>query len=62
MKRLRSACRLLGLWWFMDHKFLSTVVYLNPLTTDDECTHHETLAACYQLAHAIHFEDRFSAN
>ena len=23
---------------------------LNPLTTDDECTHHVTLPACYHLA------------
>ena len=22
---------------------------INPLTTDDECTHHATLTACYQL-------------
>ena len=27
--------------------------HLNPLTTDDECTRHETLAACYQLAHSV---------
>ena len=26
---------------------------LNPLTTDDECTRHATLAACYQLAQSI---------
>ena len=26
---------------------------MNPLTTDDECTHHATLAACYQLAQFI---------
>ena len=26
---------------------------VNPLTTDDECTRHETLAACYQLAQSI---------
>ena len=25
----------------------------NPLTTDDECTRHETLAACYQLAQSV---------
>ena len=25
----------------------------NPLTTDDECTCHATLAACYQLAQSI---------
>ena len=26
---------------------------INPLTADDECTCHETLAACYQLAQSI---------
>ena len=26
---------------------------LNPLTTDDECTCRETLAACYQLAQSV---------
>ena len=26
---------------------------VNPLTTDDECTRHETLAACYQLAQSV---------
>ena len=25
----------------------------NPLTTDDECTYHATLAACYQLAQSV---------
>jgi len=25
----------------------------NPLTTDDECTCHVTLAACYQLAQSV---------
>ena len=30
---------------------------LNPLTTDDECTHHATLATRYQLA-----QDRFCAS
>ena len=29
------------------------VQMFNPLTTDDECTRHETLAACYQLAQSI---------
>ena len=28
-------------------------LYINPLTTDDECTRHVTLAACYQLAQTI---------
>ena len=32
---------------------------LNPLTTDDKCTRHITLAA---LVGANHFEDRFCAN
>ena len=26
---------------------------VNPLTTDDKCTRHATLAACYQLAHFV---------
>ena len=26
---------------------------INPLTTDDECTYHATLAACYQLAQSV---------
>ena len=26
---------------------------INPLTTDDECTHHVTLAACYQLVQSV---------
>ena len=26
---------------------------VNHLTTDDECTRHETLAACYQLAQSV---------
>ena len=26
---------------------------LNPLTTDDECTHHATLDARYQLAQSV---------
>ena len=26
---------------------------VNPLTTDDECTRHATLAACYQLAQSV---------
>ena len=26
------------------------LININPLTTDDECTCHATLAACYQLA------------
>ena len=25
----------------------------NPLITDDECTHHATLATCYQLAQSV---------
>ena len=28
-------------------------VFPNPLTTDDECTRHATLATCYQLAQSI---------
>ena len=31
----------------------ASVVLVNPLTTDDECTRHETLAACYQLAQSV---------
>ena len=30
-----------------------SVVLANPLTTGDECTRHETLAACYQLAQSV---------
>ena len=26
---------------------------VNPLTTDDECTHHATLAARYQMAQSV---------
>ena len=26
---------------------------VNPLTTDDECTHHPTLGTCYQLAQSV---------
>ena len=26
---------------------------INPFTTDDECTHHAILAACYQLAQSF---------
>ena len=26
---------------------------INPLTTDDECTRHASLAACYQLAQSV---------
>ena len=26
---------------------------VNPLTTDDECIRHDTLAACYQLAQSV---------
>ena len=29
------------------------VIRPNPLTTDDECTHHATLAACYQLVQSV---------
>ena len=28
-------------------------LYINPLTTDDECTRHATLAACYQLVQSV---------
>ena len=34
-------------------KFKFELQAFNPLTTDDECTHHETLAACYQLAECV---------
>ena len=27
--------------------------WLNPLTTDDKCTHHATLDARYQLAQSV---------
>ena len=26
---------------------------INPLTTDDACTHHATLSACYQLVQSV---------
>ena len=39
----------LGLDW-QSSKFYNNV---NPLTTDDECTCHETLAACYHLAQSV---------
>ena len=29
------------------------VIRPNPLTTDDECTRHATLVACYQLAQSV---------
>ena len=29
------------------------VITPNPLTTDDECTHHATLAAYYQLVQSV---------
>ena len=32
------------------HSVLAAV-FINPLTT--ECTHHATLATCYQLAHSV---------
>jgi len=35
--------------------------YFNPLTIDDECNRHATLAARYQLAQP-YFEDRFCAS
>ena len=28
-------------------------IALNPLTTDDKCIHHPTLATCYQLAQSV---------
>ena len=28
-------------------------IVLNPITTDDKCTHHATLATCYQLAQFV---------
>ena len=33
----------------------------NPLTTDDECTHHATFTECYQLI-VIHFDDMICAS
>ena len=30
-----------------------STLYINPLTTDDECTCHATLVACNQLAQSI---------
>ena len=34
----------------MAHKFCNS---LNPLTTDDKYSHHQNLAACYQLTQSI---------
>jgi len=33
--------------------FLQLETFFNPLTTDDECTRHATLAACYQSAQSV---------
>ena len=35
------------------HRFFSNWGTVNPLTTDNECTRHATLAAHYQLAQSI---------
>ena len=34
-------------------KWMFHITLINPLTTDDECTLHATLAACYQLAQSV---------
>ena len=33
--------------------FVRKMGFITPLTTDDECTHHASLAACYQLAQSV---------
>ena len=34
-------------------KWMFHIALINPLTTDDECTSHATLATCYQLAQSV---------
>ena len=38
---------------YISDSFLGTKVCVNPLTTDDECTRHTTLTACYQLVQSV---------
>ena len=49
-----------SIWYLLAANFASRVSPctgivepFNPLTTDDECTCHATLAACYQLAQSV---------
>ena len=43
-----------SIWlWHISHAHCKPCIVFNPLTTDDECTHHATLAVCYQLAQFI---------
>ena len=40
--------------YFYQYNKVSTIDFtINPLTTDDECTHHVTFATCYQLAQSL---------
>ena len=39
--------------WSCSKPILTTTLRVNPLTTDDECTRHETSAAYYQLAQSV---------
>ena len=36
-----------------DYHQVTKLVTVNPLTTDDECTCHATLVACYQLVETV---------